>query len=96
MAAALEPKPDALAPKPPLLMSSEETPVYLEAFALACVACHVEQKLKLLNRQSFKPPKWGAGSQHTAKLRDRFWGCTPEMHCNLQGLPLSSIGGLTV
>ena len=34
--AVLDPKPEDFAPKPPLL-SSEETPVYLEAFALACI-----------------------------------------------------------
>ena len=67
MAAALEPKPDALAPKPPLLISSEETPVYLEAFALACVTCHVQAKLKLLNRQGFKHPICVAGSQYTSQ-----------------------------
>ena len=57
MAAALEPKPDAFAPKPPLLRSSEETPVYLEAFALACMQYHVQLRLKLQLRAGFKAYK---------------------------------------
>lgn len=32
----VEPKPEDLSPNPPLLRSCEETPVYLDAFALAC------------------------------------------------------------